>query len=112
MNQEPRAVPFEERQWLEEIALREEIAEFRPGLYKHYKGGLYSALGLIIHHETRRPMVKYVSHTYGGESVRPLIGWPRDPDGWNNWVDSGDGVQVRRFTFVGALPSDTPIEKR
>jgi hypothetical protein len=110
------AVTPEHRAWLEDMALKEEIAEFEPGLYRHYKGGLYSALGLIIHHETRLPMVRYVSHTYGGENVRPLIGWPGDPDGWNDWVDAkpeGDGFErVRRFAFVGELPSNTPISER
>lgn len=85
--------------------------DFKPGLYRHYKGHLYTALGLITHHETRRPMVKYVSHTYGGENVRPLHGWEGDPDGWADPVPI-DGKVVPRFAFVGELPSDTPLESR
>jgi hypothetical protein len=101
-----------EREWLENMARTEEIAEFRPGLYRHYKGGLYTALALVTHHEKRMPMVLYVSHTYGGANVRPLIGWIGDPDGWNDFVTSEDGHNVRRFTLVGELPSDTPIAVR
>lgn len=91
-------------------ACRREAA-FVPGLYRHYKGGLYTALGLVTHHETRQPMVKYVSHTYGGENVRPLYGWETDRDGWSDPVVV-DGKSVARFTLVGELPSDTPINQR
>lgn len=71
------------------------MSEFRPGLYRHYKqGNLYTALCLVTHHETRLPMVLYVSHVYGGFNVRPLYGWEAedqsacgasqcdDRDGW------------------------------
>lgn len=83
---------------------------FRLGLYRHYKGGLYTALGLITHHEGK-PLVRYVSHTYGGERVRPLLGWPGDPDGFLNRVPLEEGDLVTRFTFVGDL-NDTPIAER
>jgi hypothetical protein len=100
--------------------------EFRPGLYRHYKGGLYTVICLVTHHETRRPMVLYVSHAYGGTNVRPLVGWrPNesstgvcvDRDGWLDWVDVDVGGLlpnrgVRRFQFVGDLPSDEKIVHR
>lgn len=95
--------------------------EFKPGLYRHTKtGGMYTAIGLVTHHETRQPMVLYVSHKYGGSNVRPLDGWPGDPDGWRDQVEipgerQGDMhtiEQVPRFTFIGDLPSDTPITER
>lgn len=105
-------VTEQEREWVKHMARVEEIAAFRPGLYRHYKGGLYTALGLVTHHEKRAPMVLYVSHTYGGANVRPLIGWLGDADGWNDFVTPEDGHAVRRFTFVGELPSDTPIVER
>lgn len=89
------------------------IANFKPGLFRHYKGGLYTALFLITHHEKRMPIVVYVSHTYGGANGRPLVGWAEDPDGWTDFVSPPDGgAAVRRFTFVGKLPSDTPIGER
>lgn len=60
---------------------------FDPGLYRHTKsGGLYTALGIVRHHETGQPMVVYFSHTHGSVSTRPLYGFvgPRcsDPDGF------------------------------
>jgi hypothetical protein len=69
--------------------------EFQPGEYVHYKGGRYTAICLVFHHETREPMVLYRSHTNGKLNVRPLRGWDRygenkpscthdcvDVDGW------------------------------
>ena len=105
--------------------------EFTPGLYRHYKGGLYTAICLVTHHETRKPMVLYVSHTYGGMNVRPLhgytvrpdgvkdFGWSEDPDGWADEVDISTldpdlprHPCVLRFQYIGPLPSDTPVTKR
>jgi len=83
---------------------------FHPGLYRHYKGGLYVALGLVMHHEKRMPMVHYVSREHGSSNVRPLVGWPGDPDGFNDLVEVG-GVNVARFTFVGEA-NDLPLEER
>lgn len=100
-----------------------DVNAFKPGLYRHHKGGLYTAVCLVTHHETREPMVLYVSHQYGGMNVRPLNGWAaagdrgkcEDTDAWNDLVhgayDTGDPPQ-RRFVFVGDLPSDTPIRDR
>jgi hypothetical protein len=93
---------------------------FRPGLYRHTKtGGFYTAICLVTHHEGRHPMVLYVSHKNGGLNIRPLRGVPGDPDGFLDVVTIAHnlpGVIVRadhqRFTFVGDLPSDTPIEDR
>lgn len=85
------------------------MPDFRPGLYRHYKGGLYSALFLVTHHETREPMVVYTSHTYGGLNVRPLTGWQGDWDGWSDWLPEH---HQHRFEFVGDLPSDVPISER
>ncbi len=89
--------------------------EFTTGLYRHYMGGLYTAIALVTHHETRKPMVLYVSHTYGGMNVRPLFGWDGDPDGWADRVDvstTNEPHEVLRFQFIGPLPSDTPVTKR
>lgn len=106
--------------------------EVRPGLWRHYKGGLYTVIGTVTHHETRMPMVLYVSHTYGGVNVRPVHGWemdpakandPQDVDGWLDDVTIRIGPQgtlvseqqvktCQRFVFVGDLPSDIRIEER
>ena len=74
---------------------------FRIGNYKHYKGDLYTALMLVTHHETRQPMVLYVSHKTGELNVRPLKPMPGDPDGWDDWVQH-DGNEVRRFSYLGS----------
>jgi hypothetical protein len=84
---------------------------FRPGLWTHYKGGMYTATRLVTHHELRLPMVAYVSHTYGGEDVRPLRPHPYDRDGWNDIIDIGE-MLVPRFFRIGSLPSDVRIKDR
>lgn len=86
---------------------KEEIVEFQLGLYKHYKGGEYFAVGLGTHHETRKPMVSYVSREKRTWNNRPLEGRSDDPDGWltpasiqdvGGWWDT-----VPRFVFVRPL---------
>lgn len=84
---------------------------FRPGLVRHYKGGLYTAMALVAHHEKRYPMVLYVSHTYGGFNVRPAFGVDGDPDGFFDMI-SDDKGRVCRFRWLGGVPSDTPIKER
>ncbi len=108
--------------------------DVRPGLWRHWRGGIYTVLFVGTHHETRLPMLGYVSHTFGGLNFRPVHGWNRatasvsdgirgciDEDGWLDWVDPKTGRTVesqgvigtvRRFVYVGPLPSDTPIKER
>jgi hypothetical protein len=45
----------------------------RPGIYKHYKGGLYEVHGIAVHSETEEEFVVYRS-LYGTYrlNVRPL----------------------------------------
>lgn len=92
--------------------------EFSTGLYRHYKGGLYTAIALVTHHETRKPMVLYVSHTFGGMNVRPLHGWEGDLDGWADVVKEASAIDPerfppkQRFEYIGPLPSDTPVDRR
>ena len=75
-----------------------------PRLYRHYKGPLYTALGIVEHHETHLPYVLYVSHTTGKVKIRPLKPVPNDPDGWDDWVSTGrsdfEGKRVKRFTYL------------
>jgi hypothetical protein len=73
---------------------------FRPGLYQHYKGPSYTALGIVEHHETHLPYVLYVSHTTGKVKFRPLNPVLGDPDGWADWVE-WEGKRVRRFAYLG-----------
>ena len=48
------------------------MQEPRPGIYKHYKGGLYEVFGVAIHSETEEELVVYRS-LYGTYrlNVRP-----------------------------------------
>lgn len=84
--------------------------DFRPGIYKHSKSGnLYSAIGLVFHHEDQRPMVLYVSLVYGTPAVRPLYGWVEDPDAWLDEVvvESASGARsMRRFEFQSSVPTN------
>ena len=86
----------------------DELPKFRLGNYRHYKGGTYSALALVTHHETRQVMVLYVSHKTGELTVRPLkkmeIVGGVDTDAWNDWIEH-EGEKVRRFAFLGPAPS-------
>ena len=48
------------------------LIETPPGLYRHYKGGLYRVLGTVRHSETLEPMTLYQA-LYGQQGlwVRP-----------------------------------------
>lgn len=80
-------------------------SKFKPGLWRHYKGGMYVALYLVHHHETRSLMVVYVSMTLGSINVRE---WATP--GADSWTDvvrvpttSGGGLtydEVPRFAYV------------
>lgn len=76
-------------------------SDFKPGLYRHYKGRLYSALALVRHHETGEPMVLYASLDRGTFNVRPLRGWKGDEDGFIEMVELEDGERMRRFRYLG-----------
>lgn len=87
-----------------------EAERVRRGNYRHYKGGIYTAIMVAMHHETRRPMVVYVCHETGSLNLRPLTKIPfgsterledeLDNDAWDDWVEH-EGQRVRRFTYVG-----------
>ncbi len=64
-----------------------------PGTYRHFKGGLYSVVGVARHSETEEELVVY----------RPLAGdqglWVRPLAMWNERVDR-DGYAGPRFVRV------------
>jgi hypothetical protein len=73
------------------------MAEFQPGLYRHYKGSLYRAIALVVHHEDQVPMVLYVAleHPESLPQVREFDS--NSADSWNDWVDErGCAVADRR----------------
>ncbi len=63
-----------------------------PGIYRHYKGGMYQVLAIATHSESLEPMVVYQSMTDGKHWVRPLAMW--------NDIIEKDGKTVTRFTHV------------
>jgi hypothetical protein len=75
------------------------MTTFRPGFYRHYKGGTYAAVALVEHHETREKMVVYFSAEHGSWNVRPLVGTPTDPDGWSD--PSPTDPNRPRFEYTG-----------
>lgn len=65
----------------------------QPGLYRHYKGGLYTVLHTARHSETEEWLVVYRSEAHGSLWVRPL----------SMWIEQVDGCP--RFAFIN--PDDT-----
>ncbi|VVD71886.1 hypothetical protein PIN31115_00645 [Pandoraea iniqua] len=73
-----------------------EIEAFRPGVYRHYKGNYYLALGIARADETDEPVVVYTR-------LYPREGLPMSTRllrAWNEPVTMDDGP-VARFTYVG-----------
>lgn len=71
--------------------------EFKSGVYRHYKGPHYLALGLAREDETDELVVVYVRlYARGGVpmSTRKLRVWCES-------VQGADGVRVPRFEWVG-----------
>jgi len=66
----------------------------KPGIYEHYKGGLYEVIGTALHSETLEEMVVY-KHVYGNDQGL----WVRPVSMWNELVEK-DGVTVIRFRWV------------
>ncbi len=73
------------------------MKDFKIGIYKHFKGGMYLVLGVGKHTETEELMVVYVDlyeNPNGQLWVRPL-------KMFTNYKEV-DGKKVKRFTFVKA----------
>ena len=70
------------------------MEEFKPGHYRHFKGGEYEALYLAKDSETQEPMVVYRA-LYGAHLV-----WVRPLSMWNETVER-DGYKGPRFVYVG-----------
>jgi hypothetical protein len=72
-----------------------------PGsTWRHYKGGLYTVLDIVEHHDTRREYVVYLSHEKGSHNLRPLHGFVGDPDGWMTPARVDVLHDVARFVLV------------
>lgn len=57
------------------------LPDVQPGLYLHYKGGIYSVLFTARHSETLERMVCYKSEIYGTHWSRPISEWHKPIDG-------------------------------
>ncbi len=54
-----------------------------PGVYEHYKGGVYRLLLVALDEATKEPVAVYVSVSGGGGEcwVRPVRSWTEDVGG-------------------------------
>ena len=67
--------------------------ELKPGIYRHFKGGMYQLIGVASHSETMEPMVVYRA-LYGEKGL-----WVRPASMWSETVCK-DGYTGPRFTPV------------
>lgn len=67
----------------------------RPGLYRHYKGGLYEVVGTVRHSEDLSPMTLYRA-LYGERGL-----WVRPAAMFDEAVLI-NGVMQPRFAYLGA----------
>lgn len=68
------------------------LPHLAPGLYRHYKGGLYEVLEVARHSETLEPLVVYRA-LYGARGL-----WVR-PAGMFRETVTVDGQQQPRFAL-------------
>jgi hypothetical protein len=78
-----------------------EATDFRPGVYRHYKGAQYLALGLAREDETEELVVVYV-RLYAREGM-PMS--TRRLSVWNEQVRMPDGTLQPRFVYSGNAQS-------
>ena len=71
---------------------------FKPGVYKHFKGGMYYALMLAKDSETEEDMVVYIPLYYKEDSNTKA--WVRSLDDFMSTKKLDDGKVVNRFEFV------------
>lgn len=75
-------------------------AQTRLGLHRHYKGGVYTAIAVVRHHESRQPMMLYVCHETGSLNVRSLYPHDGDPDAWFSNATLPNGGVAPRFAPI------------
>lgn len=88
-----------------------------PGIYQHYKGGMYLVLGLALQENTvTKPGVQIgegheeITHVvYKPLSPGSLLEeregvgfWARELSDFNGWIDGGDEPDVPRFHKVAS----------
>ncbi len=70
------------------------MESIKPGLYRHFKGGIYEVLFVAKNSETLEDMVVYRAN-YGEHGV-----WVRPLSMWNETVER-DGKTFKRFEYIG-----------
>lgn len=70
------------------------MENIKPGLYRHFKGGIYEVLFVAKNSETLEDMVVYRAN-YGEHGV-----WVRPISMWNETVER-DGKTFKRFEYIG-----------
>lgn len=70
------------------------MESIKPGLYCHFKGGIYEVLFVAKNSETLEDMVVYRAN-YGEHGV-----WVRPLSMWNETVER-DGKTFKRFEYIG-----------
>jgi len=81
-------------------------ADFKPGVYRHYKGAHYLALGLAREDETEALVVVYVR-------LYERAGLPmstRRLSVWNEQVRDAAGTLRPRFEYVGSMQPGREIQ--
>ena len=71
-----------------------DMERIEPGIYRHFKGGVYRVLFCALHSETCEEMVVYRSEDEEGKC------WVRPASMWNDTVVR-DGKEYTRFTRTG-----------
>ena len=74
------------------------LIQTAPGLYRHYKGGMYAVLATTRHSESLEPMTLYRA-LYGAHGL-----WVRPAAMFDEMV-LWEGAQQRRFSRIGELPA-------
>jgi hypothetical protein len=75
---------------------KEPIKQFKPGVYKHFKGQKYLALFTSKHSETLEDYVVYIS-LYNNKKSQL---WIRPLKDFNGYKKMEDGTRVKRFKFI------------
>lgn len=70
------------------------MENIKPGLYRHFKGGIYEVLFVAKNSETLEDMVVYRAN-YGEYGV-----WVRPLSMWNETVER-NGKTFKRFEYIG-----------
>ncbi|MDD2270430.1 MAG: DUF1653 domain-containing protein [Candidatus Dojkabacteria bacterium] len=75
-----------------------ENREFTPGVYRHFKGGMYLALMLAKDSEIEEDLVVYIPLYY--EKEGKTSAWVRSLENFMATKELEDGTVVNRFEFI------------